>query len=256
MNVGWMRVRKMEKSSKAEEREARKKEKEETRRNTGRSTMDDAISPLFWVSLALFTPGLSPSLSLGLVHSEQASQSLWPPHRPWGRCTNSISPLLVPNFSCNCNPSPLRTPKCPPLRLWGPTAIDPDLHAPNERDCQRKPTCRTRTEPAATWFRRSTMQCPPPQPSNYLSCSAAVPLPCGSGSSILPPSTLSLRQSLLEPVTCLSLSSSLHSITCRLIREFKNKRKKKLREKREGGQNSLSFENNLLGTQVNTRGES
>lgn len=27
----------------------------------------------------------------------------------------------------------------------GPTAIDPDLHAPNERDCQRKPTCRTRT---------------------------------------------------------------------------------------------------------------
>lgn len=27
----------------------------------------------------------------------------------------------------------------------GPTAIDPDLRAPNERDCQRKPTCRTRT---------------------------------------------------------------------------------------------------------------
>lgn len=86
MNVGWMRVRKMEKSSKAEEREARKKEKEETRRNTGRSTMDDAISPLFWVSLALISPGLSPSPSLGLVHSEQASQSLWPPLRPWGRC--------------------------------------------------------------------------------------------------------------------------------------------------------------------------
>jgi len=40
---------------------------------------------------------------------------------------------------------PSLIPIAPPVYQEGPTAIDPDLHAPNERDCQRKPTCRTRT---------------------------------------------------------------------------------------------------------------
>lgn len=58
-----------------------------------------------------------------------------------------------------CRPAPFSAPLGPsrsPSRLHrgtarapysqeGPTAIDPDLRAPNERDCQRKPTCRTRT---------------------------------------------------------------------------------------------------------------
>lgn len=78
------------------------------------------------------------------------------------QCANSISPLLVPNLRLRRRRSPHHDgprrgdgarwalpapaiPIAPPVFQEGPTVIDPDLHAPNERDCQRKPTCRTRT---------------------------------------------------------------------------------------------------------------
>lgn len=100
------------------------------------------------------------------------------------RCANSISPLLVPNLKLRRQRrrfSPPRRgptterdgPSPPPLPYpqEGPTAIDPDLHAPNERDCQRKPTCRTRTCgntvlrcPSRTYFLDTPFTHPSPLP--------------------------------------------------------------------------------------------
>lgn len=111
------------------------------------------------------------------------------------RCANSISPLLVPNLRLGGCPTmsglgalgPLPPPPAPrPCRTQeGPTAIDPDLHAPNERDCQRKPTCRTRTcgNAVLRCSSRSSRLTPPLPPS----CSPLpIPVAFSLVSSIVP----------------------------------------------------------------------
>jgi len=65
----------------------------------------------------------------------------------------------------------------------GPTAIDPDLHAPNERDCQRKPTCRTRT------CGNAVLRCPsrtPWTPRSPTRPAASAPPRCASSPSFPP----------------------------------------------------------------------
>lgn len=104
----------------------------------------------------------------------------------------------------------------------GPTAIDPDLHAPNERDCQRKPTCRTRTCGNAVLRCPSRTPWTPPSSSRPAAAAATTAYVFSLVSSILPrrstappalPSSFSYSPNLPNRATArLKLPDSLFSL--------------------------------------------
>lgn len=124
-------------------------------------------------------PPLSEAHRLGLGPEDRACRAL----------PASLGPRRDPG------PGPAR-----PRSQEGPTAIDPDLRAPNERDCQRKPTCRTRTcrtrfcvaPPVPAPPPPSQPPTPPPPPLGTAPCRATpchATFPTGSPStSSFPPS--------------------------------------------------------------------